>query len=99
MQRRPTVGPGSQWHPFGNVSPEQFPNWVRVQHCKGGKHGEVGGWGEYGIAKVASMGSMGRWEVTLVTLASSLIFYLFRMGFSFLVSRFSFAFFGACLFY
>ena len=31
MQRRPTVGPGSQCPPFGNVSPEQFPNWVRVQ--------------------------------------------------------------------
>jgi len=26
----------------GNGSPEQFPNWVRVQHDKGGKHGE--GW-------------------------------------------------------
>ena len=55
MQRRPTVGPGSQWPPFGNGSPEQFPNWVRVQHCKGGKHGRwrVG----YGIAR----GKWGEW--------------------------------------
>jgi len=64
MQRRPTVGPGSQWPPFGNVSPEQFPNWVRVQHCKGGKHGEwrfdnVQAGQGHGIAKVAKMG---RWR-------------------------------------
>jgi len=44
MQRRSTVGPGSQWPPFGNGSPEQFPNWARVRHCKGGKHGEVEAW-------------------------------------------------------
>ena len=40
MQRCPTAGPGSQWPPCGNGSPEQFPHWVRVQHCKGGKDGE-----------------------------------------------------------
>ena len=63
MQRCPTVGPGSQCPPFGNVSPEQFPNWARVQYYKGGKHGEwrVGnvqaGQGN-GIAKVAKHGEV-----------------------------------------
>ena len=48
LQRRPTVGPGSQWPPFGNSSPGQFPNWVRVRHCKGGKMGS-GGVGVEGV--------------------------------------------------
>ena len=44
MQRRPTVGPGSQWTPFREWLPGViFPNWVRVRHCKGGKHGRGGG--------------------------------------------------------
>ena len=67
MQRRPTVGPGSQWPPCGNVSPEQFPNWVRVRHCRGGQMG--GG----GIGKVRScVGNFGGGELTsLVWLAQS----------------------------
>ena len=57
MQHRPTVGPGSQWPPSGNVSPEQFPNWVRVQHCKDGKHGERRGGVGGGIVGDSGSGS------------------------------------------
>ena len=57
QQRRPTVGPGSQKAPFGSGSPEHFPNWVRVQHCEGGKHGERGG-GVMGLGE----GEGGDWK-------------------------------------
>ena len=78
MQRRPTVGPGFQWPPFGSVSLEQFPSWARVRHCKGGKHGErrVGVVG--GMVDAGGSGNGIRvcpkvelvWAPTLVTLVS-----------------------------
>ena len=64
MQRRPTVGRGSQWPPFGNVPPELNPNWVRVRHCKvgqmgGGEVASVEGGGRLG----ASSSGQGRTRV------------------------------------
>ena len=75
MQRRPTVGPGSRWPPFGNVSPEQFQKWARVRHSsgKGGKDGEwrVG----VGMCRGAVVRGKGRggkgWGVDYLGLASA----------------------------
>ena len=62
MQRRPTVGPGSQKAPFGCGSPEQFPNWVRGNSIAlVANMGRGRGVGKR-IAKVAIMGSGGVWE-------------------------------------
>ena len=61
MQRRPTVGPGSQWTPFRECLPGViFPNWVRVRQCKGGKHGEWRGGHGTGMFRGAVVRGKGR---------------------------------------
>ena len=59
MQRRPTVGPGSQWAPFQERLPGTISKLGKGTALQRRQTWEVwggsGGW--YGIAKVANMGT------------------------------------------
>ena len=57
MQRRPTVGPGSQKGPFRERLPGTISKQGKGTALQGGKHGGVGGCRGDGIAKVAIMGN------------------------------------------